>query len=65
MGLPVRAFVPAGRGRVVYADFIQQGEAFAAAWRDGAPRADTAADLHTPTVVTGELDAADAEQLRA
>jgi tRNA threonylcarbamoyladenosine biosynthesis protein TsaB len=65
-GLPVRAFVTAGRGRVVFADYHvfggrlqQQGE-----MAHRAP-ADLTADLRVPTVLTGELSEADAAILRA
>jgi tRNA threonylcarbamoyladenosine biosynthesis protein TsaB len=55
-GLPVRAFVPAGRARVVFADYIdlggrlqQHGEMTHRA------AGDLAADLRTATVLAGEL----------
>jgi tRNA threonylcarbamoyladenosine biosynthesis protein TsaB len=65
-GMPIRAFVPAGRGRVVYGDYQEIG---------GAPRlhsemahrapADLAADLLTPTVLAGDLTIEDAALLAA
>jgi tRNA threonylcarbamoyladenosine biosynthesis protein TsaB len=63
--LPVRAFVPAGRRRVVYADFrhsngslTRQGEIV------NRETADLAADLLAPTVLTGDLSVADERALR-
>jgi tRNA threonylcarbamoyladenosine biosynthesis protein TsaB len=64
--LPVRAFVPAGRGRVVFADYAhlggrlqQHGEMVHRAVGD------LAADLRTPTVLAGELAGDDAPRLGA
>jgi tRNA threonylcarbamoyladenosine biosynthesis protein TsaB len=64
-GLPVRAFIPAGRRRVVYADYrhhngtlIRQGEI---ANREAS---DLSADLLAPTVLTGDLSVADERALR-
>ncbi len=64
-GLPVRAFVPAGRRRVVYADYqrsnghlIRQGEIV------NRVAGDLAADLLAPTVLTGDLSVADERALR-
>ncbi|MEX2314626.1 MAG: tRNA (adenosine(37)-N6)-threonylcarbamoyltransferase complex dimerization subunit type 1 TsaB [Thermomicrobiales bacterium] len=64
-GLPVRAFVPAGRRRVVYADYrhskgtlIQHGEIL------NREAADLAADLLAPTVLTGDLSVAAERALR-
>lgn len=63
-GMPIRAFVPAGRGRVVYGDYGEIG---------GAPRlhgemahrapADLAADLLAPTVLAGDLSTDDTRLL--
>lgn len=64
-GLPVRAFVPAGRRRVVYADYrhhngqlTRQGEIV------NREAGDLAADLLAPTVLTGDLSVADERTLR-
>jgi tRNA threonylcarbamoyladenosine biosynthesis protein TsaB len=64
-GLPVRAFIPAGRRRVVYADYrhsngalIRHGEI---ANRESG---ELAADLLAPTVLTGDLSVADERALR-
>ncbi|HYI14964.1 MAG TPA: tRNA (adenosine(37)-N6)-threonylcarbamoyltransferase complex dimerization subunit type 1 TsaB [Thermomicrobiales bacterium] len=64
-GLPVRAFVPAGRRRVVYADYrhnngqlTRQGEIV------NREATDLAADLLAPTVLTGDLSVAGERALR-
>jgi tRNA threonylcarbamoyladenosine biosynthesis protein TsaB len=64
-GLPVRAFVPAGRRRVVYADYrhsngqlTRQGEIV------NRESGDLAADLLAPTVLTGDLSVAGERALR-
>jgi tRNA threonylcarbamoyladenosine biosynthesis protein TsaB len=58
-GLPVRAFVPAGRRRVVYVDYRHTNGVLV---RDGEivnrEAADLAADLLAPTVLTGDLSVA-------
>jgi tRNA threonylcarbamoyladenosine biosynthesis protein TsaB len=65
-GLPVRAFVPAGRGRVVFADYSLAGGRL---YRQGemAHRApiDLAADLLSPTLLIGDLTTEDEVALRA
>lgn len=64
-GLPVRAFIPAGRRRVVYADFRHSNGALvpqgAIANRESS---ELAADLLAPTVLTGDLSVADERALR-
>lgn len=64
-GLPVRAFVPAGRGRVVFGDFVQLGGRLHqhGEMQHRAPL-DLAADLPGPTVLAGELAENDAVALR-
>lgn len=64
-GLPVRAFVQAGRRRVVYADYrhtagrlVRQGEIV------NREAGDLAADLLAPTVLTGDLSVVDERSLR-
>lgn len=65
LGLPVRAFVPAGRGRVVFADFPVRGGRLQHHGEMNHRRpADLAADLLQPTVVTGDLSEADEAALR-
>ena len=63
--LPVRAFVPAGRRRVVYADYRHNNGALT---RHGEvvnrEASDLAADLLAPTVLTGDLSVADERALR-
>lgn len=63
--LPVRAFVPAGRRRVVYADYRRRNGHLA---RQGEianrETSDLAADLLAPTVLTGDLSVADERALR-
>lgn len=64
--LPVRAFVSAGRGRVVFADFQGDGERL---WQFGemAHREplDLAVDLLNPTILVGDLTIEEAEHLSA
>ncbi len=64
-GLPVRAFVQAGRRRVVYADYrntggrlVQHGEIV------NRESSDLGADLLAPTVLTGDLSVVDERTLR-
>lgn len=65
-GLPVRAFVPAGRGRVVFADYVHLGGRLQL-HGEMAHRlaADLAADLRMPTLLAGELSGDLAAQLRS
>jgi tRNA threonylcarbamoyladenosine biosynthesis protein TsaB len=64
-GLPVRAFVSAGRRRVVYADYQRRNGQLN---RDGEivnrEAGDLAADLLAPTVLTGDLSVSDERALR-
>ncbi len=65
LGRPIRAFVFAGRGRVVYADYRRQG----AAWvRDSSLRSarieELAEGLMSQTVLAGALPAEHEQQLR-
>lgn len=64
-GLPVRAFNTAGRRRVVFTDYHPVG-GFMTQVGEYAHRApdDLAADLSAPTVLVGELSAADEAALR-
>ena len=65
LGMPIRAFVPAGRGRVVYGDYVRSGGA-TQLHGEMAHRAptDLAADLLTPTVLAGDLSLEDERTLR-
>ncbi|MCO5175877.1 MAG: tRNA (adenosine(37)-N6)-threonylcarbamoyltransferase complex dimerization subunit type 1 TsaB [Thermomicrobiales bacterium] len=64
-GLPVRAFVPAGRNRAVFADYLHLGGALQRSGEMGnRPIASLAADLMTPTVLTGDLTIDDQEALQ-
>jgi tRNA threonylcarbamoyladenosine biosynthesis protein TsaB len=64
-GMPIRAFVTAGRGRVVYGDYQRIGGSLRPSGEMGhrAP-GDLAADLMTPTVLAGELTYDDVQRLR-
>lgn len=63
-GLPVRAFVPAGRGRVVFADYtFAAGRLHPMGEMTHRSPADLAADLLTPTLLLGDLTTEDAESL--
>ncbi|MCC6936176.1 MAG: tRNA (adenosine(37)-N6)-threonylcarbamoyltransferase complex dimerization subunit type 1 TsaB [Thermomicrobiales bacterium] len=64
-GLPVRAFVPAGRNRAVFADYLHLGGALQRSGEMGnRPIPSLAADLMTPTVLTGDLTVDDEAALR-
>ncbi|HMM41016.1 MAG TPA: tRNA (adenosine(37)-N6)-threonylcarbamoyltransferase complex dimerization subunit type 1 TsaB [Thermomicrobiales bacterium] len=64
-GLPVRAFVPAGRRRAVFADYLPLGQALRQAGEIGnRPIPALAADLTTPTVLTGDLTIDEQDTLR-
>jgi tRNA threonylcarbamoyladenosine biosynthesis protein TsaB len=65
-GLPVRAFVPAGRGRVVCADYTYAGGQLhlQGEMTHRAPEL-LAADLLRPTVLAGDLSVEQAAALRA
>lgn len=63
--LPVRAFVPAGRRRVVYADYERRnGQLHRPGEIVNRDAVDLAADLLAPTVLTGDLSVADERALR-
>lgn len=66
LGLPIRAFVPAGRGRVVYADYRRQGERWV---RDSVLRSvrseQLTGGLVSRTVLAGTLSPEEEERLRA
>lgn len=64
-GLPVRAFVPAGRKRAVFADYLPFGPALRQTGEMGnRPIPALAADLTTPTVLTGDLTIDEQDTLR-
>lgn len=64
-GLPVRAFVPAGRRRAVFADYLHLGAALQRNSEMGnRPVPALAADLTTPTVLTGDLTIDEQDTLR-
>jgi len=64
-GLPVRAFVPAGRRRAVFADYLPLGPALRRSGEMGnRPIPALAADLTTPTVLTGDLTIDEQDTLR-
>ncbi|HQZ89180.1 MAG TPA: tRNA (adenosine(37)-N6)-threonylcarbamoyltransferase complex dimerization subunit type 1 TsaB [Thermomicrobiales bacterium] len=64
-GLPVRAFVPAGRRRAVFADYLQLGQALRLSGEMGnRPIPALAADLMSPTVLTGDLTIEEQDALR-
>jgi tRNA threonylcarbamoyladenosine biosynthesis protein TsaB len=66
MGLPVRAFVDAGRGRVVSGDYRLSAGGFQPRGELVHRRREELADgLLEPTILAGELSAAEAEQLSA
>jgi tRNA threonylcarbamoyladenosine biosynthesis protein TsaB len=65
-GLPVRAFVPAGRGRAVYADYVHRhGKLVPLGEVGNRPPPALAEDLHERTVLVGELPESVAEALRS
>lgn len=65
-GLPVRAFVPAGRRRAVFADYLPIGSTLRQTGEMGnRPIPALAADLTTPTVLTGDLTIDEQDTLRA
>jgi tRNA threonylcarbamoyladenosine biosynthesis protein TsaB len=65
-GLPVRAFVPAGRRRAVFADYTQLGGRLQRLGEIGNRQVpDLAADLTTPTVLVGDLTPGEAKELQA
>jgi tRNA threonylcarbamoyladenosine biosynthesis protein TsaB len=64
LGLPVRAFVDAGRGRVVCGDYRLTSGGFQPRGElVHRRREELADDLLEPTILAGELSAAEAEQL--
>lgn len=65
-GLPVRAFVPAGRGRVVFADYTYAaGQLHPHGEMTHRAPANLAADLLQPTLLVGDLSVEDAATLSA
>jgi tRNA threonylcarbamoyladenosine biosynthesis protein TsaB len=65
-GLPVRAFVPAGRRRAVFADYTHRGGRLQQLGEVGNRQVpDLAADLITPTIIVGDLNTGEAEELQA
>lgn len=64
-GLPVRAFVPAGRNRAVFADYLHLGSSLRQSGEVGnRPIPSLAADLTTPTVLTGDMTIDEQDTLR-